>query len=1163
MIKLQRASAGSGKTYTLAREYIEYLLTLRNPETGEVRLRTLPELEEAASHILAVTFTNKATAEMKQRIIDRLDDLANSPKPVGKIDYLDYFVKLLGTDVPTLRTRAGEALAILLNNYSDFQVSTIDSFFQTILRTFAYEIDLADNYELELDSKVVARAAVDSTLSDVNTASGRSVIHRCLTELMQQELKEQKDNWNFFHKSTLGQSAYKDFFSTVEHLSSEEFAKKRRSLDAYFEAHPVGGNEFETLRRYFVKPAEELFEEAKRLARLVLREIPRFREVQAHLPGRAAKITRGQALISLSSPALFKLPLKITNAFSSKVKKFDAEQEQFSQLVQQFYDAVHAWYDYRTSERYTLWCVYYDYLRFLPLLYLTATRSEELLRERNCVQLSDTNAILRRVIGDDDAPFIYERLGSRIDHYLIDEFQDTSPMQYENFRPLLDESISRDNRNLIIGDAKQSIYRFRDADPSLILERVPADYAGAIHLCGDSDAENANHRTRENIVRFNNSLFTLFADKFDRRRVEDHKESKIPLEESDYFSTLFAQVRQKPASDAGGYAEMRIIINKEEKKKRKQEDAGEEEAEEAARPEECEESVPQLIAGLRKRGYNYGDIAILVRTNKEGMEEVQNLMAYNREHPDEPIDFISEESLLIVNAASVQTILAVLNLIALGETALAAAMPQNQSEAARNRRLRIGLDLFTCHYQLLALRNPGKTPAELLEMFQQQTDFDLTPLFGSLRSMALPALVESIISKFFSAEIRTKEAPYIAAFQDLVLDFCEHNPSELSSFLKWWELRSPSAGIASPDGLDAVRIMTIHKAKGLEFQCVILPAITSRLDPVFPGLTWVAPDHDVLDLPEELRETLPDVVPIKLGKNLIGTPHEEIFLDELRSYRMDIINTWYVAFTRPISELYVYIELPASEKLPTIKGDLIEHLDSFSSPLLDGAEHSLDPTQLDCTNFNENSGGIIRVGTPLTEKEIFDMHEKQRLKNEAEAHEKATFHSYDSDIPPHNFLHFRTEQHSRYRDEDPDPRSEGNRLHDILSHVYRPEDLPTAVRRRVIAGLFSEKEGKRLLTILQEALARPSAAKWFRPGLKVINERSLLHTGSHITRPDRIIVDEQGNATVIDYKFGQTQKPGYRRQVASYVRRLRATGRFASVSGYLWYVRLDLIEPIE
>lgn len=1158
MIKLHKASAGSGKTYTLAREYLEYMLTVRNPETGEVRLRTIPELEDSVGHILAVTFTNKATAEMKQRIVERLDDLANSPKADKDIDYLDYFLKMLNVEKSEFRTTAKAALSILLNDYTDFQVSTIDSFFQTILRTFAYEIDLNDNYELELDSELVAKSAIDATLSDVNSAAGDRRIDNLLVELMSSEMNSGK-TWNIFKKQKHG--VYDNFFNAVKKMSSEDFAEHRATIDAFFAGHPNPEKDFRELSRHFESGLKELYVQARSLAIEVANAIPRHSEVQSYLPGRCQKIIAATPY-GLKDKTT-KLPWS-GKAFSGKVKKLTTdEQIAFSELVVQFYEAVKEWHAYMQSASYRLWEIYKKNLRLLPLMHITATRSEELLRQQNTVQLADTNTILRKVIGNDDTPFIYERLSSRLNHYLIDEFQDTSKLQWENFRPLLDESESHNFHNLIIGDAKQSIYRFRNADSSLIVSGVAADYPGRITLGGLTAAENTNHRTSKDIVFFNNTFFTRFAADLDA----DFKSiDELPASYAHgYFKELYAQVCQQAAKDNQGYVEFRLI--------------GREDS--VGTPAEVDESgtpiIPPggigcLIAELHRRGYAYGDIALLVRTNKEAKAVVSRLIEYNNAFRQEPIDFISEEALMIRNASSVRTILSVLQLIAGGPASITRGKQDcEEGEKAagaqkKHKRLHIPIDLFNCRYQLLALNHPDMEPGQLLEEFYKENSFDLEPMLRSLQSMAIPALIETIVCKFLSDEVRASEAPYIAAFQDLALDYCDSNPSDVASFLKWWKIKSEKAGIASPEGLDAVRIMTIHKAKGLEFECVIIPSISGKNSPKSGSWSWVKPDKKALGLPAELADTLPEILPVEISSQLVGTPHSEVYFDEIQAYRMDMINTWYVAFTRPVSELYVFVDegqpITVASGMRNRLKDISQQEDAGNPLLIDGSDLR--------TDLDERGNGTVSYGAPLSDKQIKDIYQKRhrkKLEKAAPAAEQTTttddtVGSYDSNIPDHKFLHFREQNISCYPDEDSDPRSRGNRIHDILSEVIVASDLERSVRRRVIRGVLSESEGRQIQENIAVKLASPRVAQWFRPGLRVINERTLLRAGSKMKRPDRIIVDADGNATVIDYKCGNVKERRHHTQVAEYVSRLRDSGSFASVEGYLWYVELDIIEAV-
>lgn len=1134
MLDLQKASAGSGKTYTLARKFLEYMLVTGNPP----RLRRGKELEDALRHILAITFTNKATAEMKDRIVTRLADLANPALDPAKTTYMADFENLTGQSADEIRAAAKDALFILLNNYSDFQVSTIDAFFQTILRTFAYEIGMNDSYDLELDSDFISRAAVDATLTDINSANPDKAVAEWVKAMMNRSVSDSTKGWNIFAKSSSG--LYKDIVTAVSKMASEQFKKVRQELEQFYAKHPNSLDDFQRVDKEMMKDLRGAVRDAKAYARALKKELKNQENTIKHIPGR---IEKALAAKGVTFPSSLTIPKKGGEeaAFNATARKkgLTDSQQKFVALHDAFIGVLQDWEAKLKEPKLKLWMLYRANMRMLPLMYAAARKSADMLAEQNVIDMAETNSILRRVIGDDDAPFIYERLGSRLDHFLIDEFQDTSSMQWDNLRPLVTESMSRGNGNLIIGDAKQSIYRFRNADPSLISQKIPLHFPGQVNERGESKAENTNHRSLRTVVEFNNSVFHALAAHLDN--------------DNTFFSDLYANVAQYPANqDREGYVEIRCY------EKGRMETGND--SEDSDIPPKHFADVTTLIAGLHRRGYNYADIAVLVRTNQEGRQMINALVEHNKNNPDRPIEFVSEESLLIAGAESVKAIISVMRLIADGSIDEEKAAQEERAKATNSWYCKtLSLSLFNCRYDQLALEHPEMSTSEIMQLIGNDNAdcSNLESLIRSVDSLALPALVEAVALQAVPQQRRVDEAPYIAAFQDLVLDYCQRYPSDILSFLQWWDAKGCEKSISSPEGVDAISIMTVHKAKGLEYQCVIIPKFDWKLT-VSDQKTewrWVKTAPEGLELPTELAALIPPMLPVETKSAMSETVHNEDYLDYVREVQMDMINTSYVAFTRAVAELYIFIPSVADTSQTQYTANAL--LAKLQELAHDNATDCAYPLPHDLIPKDDCSAGKpLRIGTPLDREAIARLGSKLRQSNG-----DAIPEYYVRD--PSGFLHFRDPEGLHADGTDPDPRSLGNRLHDIMSDVITAADLDTAIRRRVINGTLTAGEGEEAQRILAEKLSRPEVAEWFAPGLEVLTERTILTGPGRMERPDRIVVDADGNATVIDYKFGTERNDRrYARQVAEYITQLRRTGRYATVAGRVWYVLLDHLLPV-
>lgn len=1151
MLVLQKASAGSGKTYTLARQYLIYLLTV---DTGSgLRLRSREELEESARHILAITFTNKATAEMKDRIVMRLADLANPDLPADSTTYMPELTGMLGVDSQKIRAVAATALSVLLNNYSDFQVSTIDSFFQTILRTFAHEIGLNDAYAIEMDDEFIARSAFDATLTDVNTDENDRRLRRWLSALMKGAADTDSASWNLFAKSNNESSLYSTIIGAVRKMAGEDFKMIRRELGRFFDSREDTLADFKALEAHFNGPVADAMERGRRLSRRIVRIIDPVRgELAAHVAGRFEKMAKA----TLKEPLPFKCAQSRDKAAAFK-KGVSPDSSPLHREVADAYGDLIDIKDELTlllnAPEYRLWQLYRVNQRLLPLMQMAAAKSASMLAENNVVDISETNSILRRVIGDDDAPFIYERLGTKLNHYLIDEFQDTSAMQWANLRPLIDESMSRNNGNLIIGDAKQSIYRFRNADPSLISHRVPADFKGRVDSRGSSRQENTNHRSLRTVVETNNSIFHVLSRRLDvlQQEVETGEAGG-----TDFFASLYSNTAQYPRRQTRlGYFEMKFVGKG---------DSGESVADEGGTgdiPPHFDRLGP-MIRSLTDRGYRMSDIAVLVRSRKTGNAVVQALMEYNMAHPADPIMVVSEESLLVSSAVSVKTILSVLRLISEG-----ALLPERENEASRaQHRRKMSMALFNCRYQLIALEYPDYSPEQIISRINSHPadDEPLRRLLDSVSSLTLPSLVESIVHRFVSPGRRMAEAPFIAAFQDLVLDYCDSYSADILSFLQWWDTKGDRSSISSPEGIDAVTVMTVHKAKGLEYKCVIIPHLKERVSPgAKKEWRWVRTDVDALHLSPQLSAMMPAYLPVVTCKEMLDTPHNDEYVTYMRQYRMDVINTWYVAFTRAVAELYVFAEGDGSD-INSVATQIALSLDDVRNGQIETPDGiPAEMVNVECHEEKGPKGSVKRVydsitiGNPLDSEAIASL-------SDSHCDTSGVLELTDYFVSdPGDVLRFRDPEGGNCYTDDPDPRSIGNRLHDIMSAVITRDDLGRAVLERVVGGHLTRDEGREAETLLAGKLDNPKVAPWFIPGLRVINERPLLSRVAPKERPDRIVVDAEGRATVIDYKFGVHRADNrYRRQVRTYMARLRESGRFIAVKGYIWYVMLDEIVEV-
>lgn len=1090
---------------------------------------------------------------MKLRIVEKLADMARAipgntltPKEIDDIAYLNDFAQVLKVPTAKVAETASFALDSLLNNYSDFKVSTIDSFFQNVLRTFAYESNLNDAYQVEIDNDYVASAAIDATLNDMNTARTQSATAFWLGELMNNHSAEGKTTWNVFQKGENDNSIYTRMRNAVLNLEKEDFKEVRQSIDEYFDTDSEMATADDPLVKSYLGIKQKILiplENALGEAKIKAAELQQlFRENHLNVSGDGHRFLAGhlrkikKTKADTASDSLIFKPLDLSRKDSILAKGVSSPAEQIlMETASQMYDAYSRWLKLRESSEWIHWRIYATNIPYLGILGHARRNMKKFLDFNNTIQLGETNSMLRRIIGDDDAPFIYERLGSVINHFLIDEFQDTSRLQWENLRPLLSESNSRGEDNLIIGDAKQSIYRFRNADPSLITTHVPASFPDRIDA-GSSIADNTNWRSARTIVEFNNFFFHSLIKEI----LEDSYDT---IDFPDLYSNVaqFASHRKRE-----GYVEINFIDSPAgdtaalKKKGIKQAPSSDERATEIAL-----ERLPHLITSLIKRGYRQQDIAVLTRTNRLGKQVIDRFVAYNSTlTPDDiPIEFISEESLLISSSEAVGIIISVLENMMEGSDF---PRPDNKKDSVSWADIK-------CNFSFYALQHPEMTVAEQVRTFLNggSPAEALSTMIAGMQTVALPALVEAITESFVPENLRKSQAAFIAALQDLVLDFAERHAADVPSFLKWWHSKGINLSISSPEGTDAVQVMTIHKSKGLEFKCVILPYTNDSLLPG-PNKTewkWVRPATSLQDY------GLPPFLPIDTKSDLLFSEHSGVWTRYSDLFLMDMLNSFYVAFTRAVSELYIFTGYPV-KKSNKIGRYLFNICNEAERRLWDIPEP--DPREFmlpeGIVRWNDDHD-VVTIGEPV------EPDSKEDSKDTSSENNGRIISEYGVDSSPAILKYVEGDDDTASplspEEADADPRSEGNLLHAVMEKVAVKEDLHRALTSLLMKGLINREQMKEWKELLQAAMEEEPASSWFSSEWKVINERSIIFPVSPTVRPDRVIVSpDSKRAVIIDYKFGTIPKGRVHiDQVAKYISAFAEATGITSIEGYIWYVR--------
>lgn len=1153
MLQLQRASAGSGKTYTLTKIYIRNFLAKK--VNNRYRLRTEPEMRAVHGRILAITFTNKATNEMKQRIVTALANLAGLySQDDEKIDYLSDFIEEFSATKEQVQQAALLGLNILLHGYSDFQISTIDAFFQSILRTLAVETDRNESYQIELDDKYLSQVGVDMTLSEVNDNTDRkkSYAKFWIQSLILDMLRD-GEGWNPFKKSKNGLYAELVNFTNLFH--SEVFKENvEAELMDYLTSDVDYMKVYSKLKKSH-KDCHKEYKEAYSESRTAILEMLKnegcdFNSLNSKNYG---GLWRRQSDSDFSDVPIGKVKFGFGKSIMSLegvdeedgvvlLKDYKEKADALQGLAYMLCEHRDLMLEWEILDRF--WSATNGKLYYLGLIKSIKENIRQFREENNMIPLSETNRILQGIINEDDAPFIYERVGTYINYYLIDEFQDTSRLQWSNLCPLVSESLSHeeDYDNLIIGDVKQSIYRFRNAEPMLIQNDVPERFDCEIR--GESVDENTNWRSNREIVKFNNSFFHRIAHTLDCERGADKSDS-TRLKISSLYSNAIQKIKN---IDKPGYVEVNFMGHN----------------------ANAYDEMGDLVHRLLDKGYAQKDIAFLVSNGDHGVALIDALMAYNADEKNAgktPISVISEESLKISSSSAVKLVVAVLQLIVKGN-----AKKGVKTDDRRNSK--VEMDEFISSYNYIYCNNPDLSATEIIERyFSDNSNIDVSDILKEVHTVALPALVENIIIKVVPEKLRQSDVAFLAAFQDEVLEYCQMYPADIASFVRWWnDTGAKKSSISSPEDTDAVQIMTIHKSKGLEFKCVIIPYADWSLDVTKPSTIWVRPK-----LPDNVEISgMPPYLPIGMNNALKDTLYNDDYEQEFDRIVVDQLNKTYVAFTRAVNELYIYAQSTKKAE-STLIGDYLKRIvpQMYDTKLLDPSEIEFTVKENDI--IIDDSGELLtyRMGGVTPE----DVRKFKDKSDESESDDKEKIADYhvntkaellitDSEKDTEDDNEVRSDNAAER--ESKESRRRGRLLHSIMEQVIVADDLPAAIRRMKIVGRLKGNDADEVEAFLKAKMADDKVAKWFDKDLDVITERTILCSDDKNRRPDRIVVSKEGDLEVIDYKFGEQLNDNYNtQQVRRYIKLLReikaedGSPKYRSVRGYLWYVSLGVVKPVD
>ena len=1072
-LHVYKASAGSGKTHQLTGEYIRLLFSA--PHNYR--------------HILAVTFTNKATEEMKSRIVEELNNLA-----VGnRSGYLQQLKDDFELSEQTIRQQSKEILQSILHNYSNFSISTIDSFFQQTMRAFTREMGITGGYKVEVDNKSFLPEIVDLMLNELDQDDNEDLID-WLLGFMKDRIEDSK-TWKI--NDEIVKLAYNLFDERFITLSApvQDQIKDKETLNKYKRT-------LHSIIRNYENQLKEIGKRAQDIVDMYDLSFSDFRG------GGTSQFLKFEIWANGDFPPMTATFLKFPDNVEFWYTKTTDRETQLS-IESAYNDGLNECVKdiithYKNCTAYLTAKEILRLFNTLGILNDVNNRLQTYRRESNMLFLSDTTELLNKIIADSESPFVYEKIGGRLNHFMIDEFQDTSTMQWNNFRPLLQESLSSGNYNLIVGDVKQSIYRWRNSDWRLLEEQIETDFLKSNiqqHVLG------TNWRSDGNIINFNNQFFTQGASILQNEFIGDDEEIK----DSAYFSTRIESAYSEVFQNVAPHRinnEGRVNIN-----------FIDEEIVEDWK-EEVLAQLPKTLEQLQDNNYNLKDIAILVRTKAEAVAISESLLLYKDQHPNNgyKYDFISNEALLLNNSSCIKTVVALLNYI--------------NTPLEKTVRVRAIYE----YYRFTTRMNASDIFDTYVQQHDEEFPDELKHKFASILYLPLYELTEALFDMLKDATQPT-DTVYIQAFLDLINDYSARKTADLNGFLTWWGEVKGKRSLFSPDDQDAIQLMTIHKSKGLQFGAVIVPFANWAFEPrANMNILWCKPEE------EPFNDI--GVVPVIYSNKLNETIFKQVFLlEKLYSY-IDNLNLLYVAFTRPKHQLIVFAPKPKLSKKKTpdkIKcvNNLLWH--SVSEAFTNDA---ISKAPLKLTEYFDE------------ETNLFDFGEIKELdKTAIDTSVVETADQHWQSIPFRNRLKMRLPGIGYFSDDG--TRDFGTLMHEIVSEMRTLTDLDGALEKRVLSGELTTEEKQTVHQLLSQSLSLPEVQEWYSGNYQVLNEQQVLHPSLSFIRPDRVMINAD-QVIVVDYKFGEATESKYVKQVQRYVNSIKGMG-YANVQGYLFYVKLQKV----
>ncbi|MEO5789996.1 UvrD-helicase domain-containing protein [Gelidibacter sp.] len=1035
---IYNASAGSGKTFTLVKAYLTILFTSNQPH--------------AFKNILALTFTNKAVAEMKERVVDMLiafSDPVILDKPTPMFGMLS---NELDIDALNLHQKSKGILNTIAHNYAAFDISTIDKFNHRLIRTFAHDLKLPLNFEVELDTRTILAKAVDQLIDKAGT---EKELTKILVDFAIEKADEDK-SWDVaFDFNQIAQLLVNEndipYIDSLKDKSLDDFSNLKKQLK-----HDL--NALEVYISEKSKAALDLIDESG---------LEHSDFSRNSLPNHFIKLR--DRTFDMKFDNKWQLEIGESKMYPTRVSSTTAA------TIDSIQPALASIFE-ETKQK----ILHIKFLKnvlknITPLSVLNAIYKslQDIKIDEDLVLISEFNNLISTEIKSQPAPFIYERIGEKFKHYFIDEFQDTSTKQWENLIPLIDNAISGQNLKgetgsaMLVGDAKQAIYRWRGGKAEQFID-LYTEQQQPFYTQQKVANLPANYRSLETIVSFNNDFFKhLSTFVFSHRSHQD----------------IYEASHQHQFLDGEGFIELSFL-----------------EFESEDKDEAYGQKVLEAIQKAIDNKFELRDICIITRKTKEGIALAEYLSI-------EGVPIISSESLLLKNSPEVQFLTSVIAL---------ASQPYN--DMLKIEALSYLAD-HELHLEDKHLFFDSLVHLEAFDMFKKLSEYQLFFDFNQFLQLPFYEAVESVVRQF---QLNKTSNAYIQFFLDEVLDYSQKYNAGFSNFTSHWDIKKEKLSITSPQGNNAVQIMTIHKCKGLEFPVVIFPYANQEIYFDMNPKMWFPVNPEAFNGFSNVF--------INVNKDLedLGELGQTLYADYRSQLELDSINLLYVVLTRAVEQLYIVSEYDVdkgqNEKLGLYSGLFMNYLKSAG--LWDDALKTY------------TMGNPTRI---LSAKKVEQSTiQKQFISIAKENH--------DLRIVTNAGYLWNTEQEAAIE--------KGNLVHLIMSKIRTENDINFVFEEFENKGDLNAQQSSELQPIIRGIVIHEQLKDYFLPELTVYIEKDIIVSGGLILRPDRIVINDRREAVIMDYKTG-AERPTHQNQIREYQTILEEMG-FNVVRKILVYINEDI-----